>query len=56
MYSKLFQTSTSDLSLGLLGVEQINMSSTYMHKTSQVSTLNKYIGGQVRPKLTLFFL
>ena len=55
MYSKLCQTSTSDVSMGLLGVAQINMSSTYMQKTSQVSTLNKYIGGQVRPKLTLFF-
>ena len=26
-----------------------------MHKISQVRTLNKYIGGQVRSKLTLFF-
>ena len=26
-----------------------------MHKTAQVSTHNKYIGGQVRSKLTLVF-
>ena len=41
---------------GALGVAQINKSSKRMHKTSQVRTHNKYIGGQVRSKLTLFFL
>ena len=40
---------------GALGVAQINKSSKRMHKTSQVRTLNKYIGGQVRSKLTLVF-
>ena len=41
--------------VGPLGVAQINKSSKRMHKTSQVRTLNKYIGGQIHSKLTLVF-
>ena len=41
--------------MGPLGVAPINKSSKRMHKTSQVRTHNKYIGGQVRSKLTLIF-
>ena len=39
--------------MGPLGVAPINKSSKRMRKTSQVRTHNKYIGGQVRSKLTL---